>query len=299
MDDLTRKANGGVLQPAVRLVVAPNPSMMTQNGTNTYILGTGRVAIIDPGPDIGAHQDAILAALRPGECISHILVTHAHLDHSSLAQSLSRATDAPVYGFGPANSGRTPAMQKMADQIPFGGGEGVDHAFAPDIALADREWLTADSWTVQAIHTPGHMGNHLCFAVGDILFSGDHVMGWSTTLISPPDGDMTTYMASLKKLAEYPWAAFLPGHGDVVTNPALRLETLAVHRKAREMALLAVLTKQTADIATLTRLVYSDIDGKLFPAAQRNVIAHLIDLESRNLIIAKPRLGPDAVFALA
>lgn len=299
VDDLTHKAQCGAIHPAVRCVVAPNPSMMTQNGTNTYILGAGRVAVIDPGPEIGAHQDAILAALHPGESISHILVTHAHLDHSGLAPSLSRATDAPVYGFGPANSGRTLAMQQMADQIRFGGGEGVDHAFTPDITLADGEWLSASTWSVQAIHTPGHMGNHLCFAFGDILFSGDHVMGWSTTLISPPDGDMTSYMESLRKLAMRPWAAFLPGHGAAVTEPGQRLEILVVHRKARETAILAVLAKQTADIATLTRLVYSEIDAKLFPAAQRNVIAHLIDLEGRNLIVAKPFLGINAVFALA
>lgn len=287
------------MQPTVRCVVAPNPSMMTQNGTNTYILGTGRVAVIDPGPEIGAHQDAILAALHPGESISHILVTHAHLDHSGLAPSLSRATDAPVYGFGPKDSGRTLAMQQMADQIPFGGGEGVDHAFTPDITLADGDRLSAATWAIQAIHTPGHMGNHLCFAVGDILFSGDHVMGWSTTLISPPDGDMTTYMESLGKLAMRPWAAFLPGHGDVVPEPRQRLETLLVHRKARETALLAVLADQTAGIATLTRLIYPKIDARLVLAARRNIFAHLIDLESRNLIVAKPFLGPDAMFALA
>ena len=296
--DLTHAATGGAPQPAVRCVVAPNPSLMTKDGTNTYILGTGRVAVIDPGPAIGAHQEAIFAALHPAESISHILVTHAHLDHSGLAPSLSRATAAPVYGFGPAWSGRTLAMQQLADRISIGGGEGVDHAFIPDIVLADGDRLAAGTWAVQAIHTPGHMGNHLCFAVGDILFSGDHVMGWSTSLISPPDGDMTTYMESLHKLAQRSWAAFLPGHGTTVTEPNQRLETLVAHRRARETALLAVLAKRAADIATLTRLVYPKIDARLVAAARRNVIAHLIDLEGRNLIVARPVLGPDAMFSL-
>ncbi len=298
-DDFVQKTAGDAMQPVVRCVVAPNPSLMTQKGTNTYILGTGKVAIIDPGPAISAHQDAILATLHPGESISHILVTHAHLDHSGLAPSLSRATTAPVYGFGPACSGRTLAMQRLADQIPFGGGEGIDHAFIPDITLANGEFLGASTWAVQAIHTPGHMGNHLCFATGDVLFSGDHVMGWSTSLISPPDGDMTRYMNSLEKLAQRKWAVFLPGHGEAVTEPSQRLETLVVHRRAREAALLKVLAKQAADIPTLTRIVYSEIDARLVPAARRNVIAHLIDLEARKLIIATPDLGLDAVFSLA
>ena len=297
-DNFTKPGDGGATQPAIRCVVAPNPSMMTQNGTNTYILGTGRVAIIDPGPAIDTHRTAILAALHPGESVSHILVTHAHLDHSGLAPSLSRALSAPVYGFGPAESGRTPAMQRLADLIPIGGGEGVDHAFIPDIAVADNERIGASTWEVQAIHTPGHMGNHLCFAAGDILFSGDHVMGWSTSLISPPHGDMTTYMDSLAKLARRSWSVFFPGHGAAVTDPSQRLAALIAHRRAREMALLAVLAQRPADIATLTRLVYPQIETRLVAAARRNVIAHLIDLEGRKLIAAAPVLGPDAVFSL-
>jgi len=296
-DDFVINALGGDLQPAIRCVVAPNPSMMTQNGTNTYILGTGQVAIIDPGPAIDAHKAAILAALHPGESVSHIFVTHAHLDHSGLAPGLSRTLNAPVYGYGRADAGRTPAMQRLAAMMPVLGGEGVDHAFTPDITLVDGEWISASTWALQALHTPGHMSNHLCFAAGDILFSGDHVMGWSTSLISPPDGDMTAYMQSLNTLAQRQWTAFLPGHGPAVTDPSQRLETLIAHRRAREAAILTVLAQKPADIATLTPLVYPEIDARLTLAASRNIFAHLIDLERRNLITATPTLGPDALFS--
>jgi glyoxylase-like metal-dependent hydrolase (beta-lactamase superfamily II) len=283
----------------IRSVLAPNPSMMTQNGTNTYILGAGRVAVIDPGPAIEAHQAAVLAALLPGESISHILVTHTHLDHSGLAASLSRATGAAVYAFGRAGAGQSDTMRQLAARMDIGGGEGVDHRFRPDAILADGNRVVGETWAVEAIHTPGHIGNHLCFAAGDMLFSGDHVMGWSTSLISPPDGDMAEYIASLHKLAARVWAAFLPGHGAAVMDPARRLADLMAHRQGREAALLVALGQGDADIAHLTAMVYRDLAAPLIFAARRNVLAHLIDLEGRKLITAQPYPGPDAIFALA
>jgi glyoxylase-like metal-dependent hydrolase (beta-lactamase superfamily II) len=284
--------------PRIRCVLAPNPSMMTQNGTNTYIIGSERVAVIDPGPAIASHQSAILAALSPHERISHIFVTHAHLDHSGLVASLAEATGAAIHAFGPAGAGRSDVMQRLADQLPIGGGEGVDHGFRPDIRLADGDIVEGETWRLKVLHTPGHMGNHLCFSSGNVLFSGDHVMGWSTSLISPPDGDMTDYMASLTKLQALPWDRFLPGHGEPISNPAQRLADLLAHRRAREAALMAALADGATNITTMTSIVYPDLGAALIPAAHRNVLAHLIDLERRNLIRAEPFPKPDAVFAL-
>ena len=285
--------------PQIRTVLAPNPSIMTQNGTNTYILGTGRVALIDPGPAMPGHLAAVLDALRPGESISHIFVTHAHQDHSGLAPGLAKATGARIYGYGSATSGRSTAMQTLVSRVNIGGGEGADHAFRPDIVLADGTAITGPTWRIEAIHTPGHMGNHLCFAAGNVLFSGDHVMGWSSTLISPPDGDMADYMASLQKLAARPWHSFLPGHGAMIANPAQKLAELAAHRHARAAALLAVIAEGATTIARMTDLVYADLDIRLKPAAHRNILAHLIDLEARKVISATPFPSPDAIFRLA
>ena len=285
--------------PQIRTVLAPNPSFMTQNGTNSYILGTGDVAIIDPGPALDGHLAAILAALQPGERISHIFVTHAHLDHSALAPTLANATGAPVHAFGPAISGRSAAMQTLASRMNIGGGEGVDHGFQPDIVLPDAATVTGPTWHIKAIHTPGHMGNHLCFAAGNVLFSGDHVMGWSSTLISPPDGDMADYRASLQTLAARRWHSLLPGHGAAITKPAQKLAELAAHRHAREAALLAAIGGGANSIAQMATVVYAGLDHRLLTAAHRNILAHLIDLESRKVITATPYPSPDAAFRLA
>lgn len=283
----------------IRSVLAPNPSMMTQKGTNTYILGAGKVAVIDPGPALATHKRALMAALSAHETVSHIFVTHTHLDHSGLAADLARSTGAKVHAFGTALAGRSATMQHLALGMDIGGGEGLDHTFKPDKILADGDRVAAESWQIEAIHTPGHLGNHLCFAAGDTLLSGDHVMGWSTSLISPPDGDMTDYMASLQKLAARPWAMFLPGHGPAVTDPAGRLADLIRHRRLREAALLDTLGKGPSNIDKMTAAVYPDLAPALIPAARRNVLAHLIDLESRNLITAHPAPLPRALFRRA
>ncbi|MGL5012650.1 MAG: MBL fold metallo-hydrolase [Paracoccaceae bacterium] len=272
------------LAPDLRCILAPNPSMMTGPGTNTWLLGQGGVAVIDPGPAIPAHLDAILAALGPGECITHIFVTHNHLDHTALAPRLAAATGAPTYGFGRAGDGRSALMQSLAARGLADGGEGIDTTFSPDIRLTDGQVVETAHWQLRALHTPGHAATHLCFAHGRRLFSGDHVMGWSSSLISPPDGDMAAYMASLAKLGNQDWDAAYPGHGTPVENPNARISALAQHRLQRESALLAALTTQPLSITALTEAVYHDVPPNLHPAARRNVLAHVIDLLARGLV---------------
>ncbi|BBU56459.1 MBL fold hydrolase [Mameliella alba] len=284
------------LAPGLRRVLAPNPSPMTFRGTNTYLLGTGGIAVIDPGPDDPTHLQALLDALTPGQEITHILVTHAHLDHSPLARDLSRRTGAPVLGFGPAQAGRSAIMRKLANEGLVGGGEGVDSGFVPDIVLADGDTVAGDGWTVEALHTPGHMANHLSFAWGDVLFSGDLVMGWATSLVSPPDGDLTAFMASLERLQERPWSLFHAGHGAPVTAPAERLEALLTHRRGRETAILEALTQTPATARDLAERIYTDVPPALLPAATRNVLAHLIDLTSKSRVAPVGDLSAEAVF---
>lgn len=283
----------------IRTLRAPNPSALTGTGTNTYLLGRGAVAVIDPGPDDDAHLAAILGALGSGERISHILITHPHLDHSALAPRLSAASGAPVAAFGTATDGRSPLMASLAASGLTEGGEGLDLAFAPDLRLNDGETLSCESWSVTALHTPGHLGAHLCFAAGDVLFSGDHVMGWSTSIVSPPDGDMSDYMESLRRLAARRWSRLLPGHGAPVDAPANRLQELIDHRLQREAQILAALALGPANATELTKRVYTDIAATLLPAARRNVLAHLIDLTSKGAVATPDLIGPDARFNLS
>jgi len=279
--------------PGLRQVLAPNPSPMTLHGTNTWIVGEGRVAVIDPGPALPAHLAAILAALGPGETVSHILVTHAHLDHSPLARPLAEATGAPVLAFGDALAGRSPVMARL---VGAGGGEGVDTGFVPDEMLADGAEVAGDGWALTALHTPGHFGNHLSFAWGERLFTGDQVMGWSSSLISPPDGDVAHYMASLDRLAAAQAQVAHSGHGPDIADPAARIAELAAHRRQREAQVLAALRDGPADAATLAGRIYAAVPPALLPAAARNVLAHLIDLSDRGLIASQGALGAGAVF---
>lgn len=271
------------VEPELRLLVAPNPSPMTFRGTNTWMVGRGEIAVIDPGPDIVAHLDAILQALEPGERISQILVTHSHLDHSPLARPLAEATGAPVLAAGPSDWGRRPTMAALAASGDIGGGEGVDPAFAPDEGLRDGDRIEGDFGTIEVLETPGHMANHLSFAWRGALFSGDLVMGWSTSLVSPPDGDMTSFMASVQRLADRHDRVYYPGHGAPVTAPQDRAQDLLRHRRGREAQILATLKQAgPATAQELASAIYTDVAPELLPAAARNVLAHLIDLVERN-----------------
>lgn len=274
--------------PPVQVLRAPNPGAFTGSGTNTYLLGEDQLVIIDPGPDLPAHRTAILAALK-NRPVAAIIVTHAHLDHSGLARRLATLTGAEVLAFGGAGSGMSQQMQQLAAE-GLTGGEGSDLAFAPDRLLTDGQVLTLAGQEIQVIHTPGHMGSHVCLALGDTLLSGDHVMGWSTSLVSPPEGDMGAYMASLQKLAGRMWQRFLPGHGDPVEDPAARLSDLIAHRLTREGAILTQLAQGPASAAELAARIYATTPPALIPAATRNVLAHLIDLAARGQVRAAP--GP-------
>lgn len=286
-----------VLRPGLRRVLAPNPSPMTGRGTNSYLLGTGAVALIDPGPDDPAHLAAVLAALGPGERISHIFVTHAHRDHSALAARAAAATGAPVLAFGDATAGRSPLMQALAAREAPLGGEGTDSAFRPDRTLRDGEAVATGDWTLRAWHTPGHFGNHLCLEWEDQVFSGDHVMGWSTSIVAPPDGDMVAYMQSLDRLAGLGAEKLWPGHGDPVTDPAARIRDLADHRRARARAILAALQTGPATARELATDIYIDTPPALLGAAALNVFAHLIEMTETNLAESQGPIRFDSRFS--
>lgn len=288
---------GGVVQMAegIRRVRAENPSPMTGSGTNTYLIGEGDgLCVLDPGPALPAHFDALRAAIGKAR-VGAILVSHAHLDHSALSRPLAEAVGAPVLAFGDAKAGRSAVMQRLG--MPSGG-EGVDTGFAPDTTLGDGDSMDAGGIALTALHTPGHMGGHLSFAAGSVCFTADHVMGWSSSLVSPPDGDMGAYMASLHRLAAQDWTRFLPGHGDPVEAPAARLAELIAHRQQREGQILAALQQAPASAHALARAIYTDTPPALLGAASRNVLAHLVDLHQQNRITTTTQPAIDAIFSI-
>lgn len=300
MDQAPQPGAMETLEPGLRRILAPNPSPMTYWGTNTFVLGEGAVTVVDPGPALPGHLDAILAGLAPGERVAQILVTHAHTDHSPLARPLAEATGAPVFAYGDAFAGRSAVMEGLAASGLAAGGEGIDAAFAPDEILGHGARLDiGGGLTIEAIWTPGHLSNHLSFALGDAVLTGDHVMGWASTLISPPDGDLSAFMASCETLLARPARVFHPAHGAPVEDPAGRLAWLTAHRRGRETEILGALGAGPADAAALARTIYTDTPPALLPAAERNVFAHLIDLHARGLVAAEPRLAADARFHLA
>ena len=260
------------LSPLVGRVVAENPGPFTFYGTGTYIVGRDSVAVLDPGPLLDAHLAALLAALD-GRRLSHILVTHTHLDHSPLARPLQQATDAPILGFGPHGTA--------------GGVEaGADLDFRPDVLLRDGERVAGAGWTLEALHTPGHAANHLCFALAQekALFCGDHVMGWSTTVVAPPDGDMALYMRSLERLAARPEAPFYPTHGNPIPAPRQHVAALIQHRLERRTRVLAALDATPRTPQTLVPPVYGPtLDPRLTGGAALSLLAHLMELRDEGL----------------
>ncbi|MBA4491930.1 MBL fold metallo-hydrolase [Paracoccus sp. S1E-3] len=277
----------------LQTILAPNPSPLTGPGTNTFLLGEAEIAVIDPGPDIASHHAAILQAGRGR--ITHILVTHAHLDHSAGAAALSAATGAPVLAFGDADAGRSPMMQSLVETA--GGGEGRDTAFRPDRLLRDGDRIEGADWVLTAIHTPGHMGNHLSFLWEDRLFCGDVILGWSSTLISPPDGDLLDYFRSLDRIAALRPARLLPAHGDPVAGPLPRIAELRAHRQDRTAQILAALRDGPAKAADLAAQIY-DIPPPLLPAAARNVLAHLIALTQLGVAATSTKITAESDFSL-
>ncbi|SEL00079.1 MBL fold metallo-hydrolase [Pacificibacter marinus] len=280
-------------------VIAPNPSPMTFWGTNSYILGMGRERVlIDPGPISGPHADALHSVLPDGARVSHILVTHAHKDHSAGARHMAQATGAPIYAFGDALAGRSDTMKALAETFNLGGGEGVDLDFTPDICLGDGETLHTAAGQITALHTPGHMGNHLCFAWQGRLFSGDLIMGWSSSLISPPDGDAETFRSSCQALLARRDGPLYPGHGDALETAHARITSLLDHRAQRETQVLQALSSKNSTLPEITQAVYGDLNPFTFQAAMRNTFAHLIDLQQQYKVSATPSLSETAVFSL-
>lgn len=281
----------------IRRLLAPNPSAMTGPGTNGYIVGTGEVAVIDPGPEDDGHLSAWLDALA-GERVRCILVTHAHLDHSGLAPRLADAVSAPIIGYGRHDAGRSATMARLARDGLIAGGEGVDSTFAPDETVTDGDTLTGPGWRIDVLHTPGHFAGHLSFAVADVIMTGDHVLGWTSTLISPPDGDLASFLATSARLRQSGARAFLPGHGDPLTDPVARLDWLIRHRQEREAQIRTALASGLESIEEIVRHLYTDTPQALWPAAARNVLAHLIALVGDDEIDAEPAPGLMARYRL-
>jgi len=281
------------VSPLIRRVVANNPGPFTFLGTGTYIVGQGEVAVIDPGPDLPEHLDAILAALQPGETVSHILVTHHHSDHSPLARPLQEKTGAPIYGC---------AVGVQAEESTIKTEAGADLSFSPDISLCGGgAVLKGPNWTLEAIATPGHTSNHICFALHEenALFSGDHIMGWSTTVITPPDGDMTDYMASLELVKARGFTTLWPTHGPPVTEVTPFVEAYIAHRRAREAQVLAAVAEGHGRIKDMVPVLYAAVDKRLWPAASRSVLGHMIDLVRRGLVTTDGEAGLDSDYRLA
>ena len=263
------------VSPRISRVVADNPGPFTFKGTGVYIVGDKDVAVIDPGPDDASHVDALKRALE-GRRVTHILVTHTHADHSPAAKPLKEWSGAKTYAFGPHGSG------KLEDGVRVE--EGGDMQFTPDVRVKDGEIIKGNGFTFECVFTPGHTSNHMCYALREenALFTGDHVMGWSTTVVTPPDGDMAQYMASVKKLMARDDAILYPTHGAPVTDPKPFLAAYLEHRLDREKQIVACIRDGLTTIPQMVARMYADVDKRLHPAASRSVLAHLIQLENEN-----------------
>jgi glyoxylase-like metal-dependent hydrolase (beta-lactamase superfamily II) len=279
------------VSPLVRRVVARNPSLFTLYGTNTYLVGRGRVAVIDPGPLLKEHQAALRRALG-GETVAHILVTHRHLDHCEAATALARETGAPV-GAGASGTPMPPPQGHDHE-------EGVDEGFTPDVILGKGDRVAGPDWVLEVLPTPGHTSDHLCYALpGEkVLITGDHVMAWSTSVVIPPDGDVRAYVASLRLLQARDDRAYLPGHGPALTAPRAYVIALAAHRAEREREILSALAAGHHTIPDIVRMVYAAVDPRLHPAAGLSVQAHLRALMAEKRVACAGSPGREAEYRL-
>ena len=262
------------LEPGIARVLARNPSAFTFYGTQTYLVGDNEVAVIDPGPDLPDHVEALIRAIG-GRRVAAIMCTHTHRDHSPAARPLANISGAPIIGCAPL------ALETVGPRADAA----FDGTYSPDKVLDDGERIEVDGHSITAVATPGHTSNHLCFAVGDALFTGDHVMGWSTTVVVPPDGEMAAYMASLDKLRQRSDRVFYPAHGPPVTNPQQYVRGLAGHRLQREKQILRLVGERPRDIPGIVAEAYPGLDPRLVNAAGGSVYAHLLDLEKRGLVV--------------
>ncbi|MBX3446441.1 MAG: MBL fold metallo-hydrolase [Parvibaculaceae bacterium] len=281
------------VSPLIRRVVAKNPSAFTYKGTGTYIIGHGDVAVIDPGPMLGEHVEALLRALE-GETVSHILITHTHSDHSPAAKPLKALTGAETYAFGPHGSG-----QHGLDDVQVE--EDGDMEFKPDVEVRHGDIIEGDGWTVECVYTPGHTSNHMCFALKEekALFTGDHVMGWSTSIVSPPDGNMEQYMASLRLLLERDDEIYWPTHGPAITDPKPFVRSFIAHREDRERQIMEQLAAGRTRIQDMVPVMYAAVDKKLYPAAARSVLAHMEHLVARGVVRTEGRPALSGEYRLA
>jgi len=261
------------LEPGIARMLAHNPSAFTYYGTQSYLIGTDQVAVIDPGPDLPEHVDALVAAIA-GRPVAAIMCTHTHRDHSPAARPLAQRTGASIIGCAPL------ALETVGPRADAS----FDGDYAPDRVMDDGELLEIDGETVAAVATPGHTSNHLCFSYRGALFSGDHVMGWSTTVVVPPDGDMAAYMASLDKLRRRDDRIYYPAHGPAVTNPQQYVRHLVGHRMQREKQILTLVRERQRPIPDIVASAYPALDPRLTVAAGGSVYAHLLDLERRGLV---------------
>jgi glyoxylase-like metal-dependent hydrolase (beta-lactamase superfamily II) len=262
------------LEPGIARVLAHNPSAFTYYGTQTYLVGEQEVAIVDPGPDLSDHVEALIRAIG-GRRVVAIMCTHTHRDHSPASRALANLTGAPIIGCAPL------ALESVGPRADAA----FDGEYTPDRVLQDGESVEVDGRSIVAVATPGHTSNHLCFAVGGALLTGDHVMAWSTTVVVPPDGEMAAYMASLDKLRQREDRVFYPAHGPPVINPQQYVRGLMGHRMQREKQILRLVGEKARDIPDIVAKAYPGLDPRLETAAGGSVLAHLLDLEKRGLVV--------------
>lgn len=286
------------LQDGLMRLIAPNPSPMTSTGTNTYILGRKELLIIDPGPNSEAHLRNIMEVIPDNTKVTHILITHSHLDHSGLAPKLSKILNAPTLAFGTALDGLSNDMKRICKMGLTFETFGIDTEFVPDHFLEDKEKISSLEWEVVAHHTPGHLSNHICYQYLDKLFTGDHIMEWSTSVISPPEGDVSQFINSCEKIYNLHCEKFYPGHGIPVENPSERIVELIEHRKKREAEILNFLKNRDATISQITKKIYLNIDQNLLSVASRNVKAHLVDLIIKKQVTVDDISSDTAIYSL-